>query len=74
MIQNPNCDGNHCLSETGEVRLLPLGARPDQGNLCVCHACYTWEIAYRTESNKRLGKEFQYKLPTWESLQISHPS
>ncbi len=45
-MQNPNCDGSHCRSETGEVRVYPLGGG---GNLILCHACFAHENRYRFE-------------------------
>jgi hypothetical protein len=43
-IHNPNCDGDHCASEHGEVRVYPLGAG---GNLILCQACWAHENRYR---------------------------
>jgi hypothetical protein len=47
---NPNCDGSHCFSETGEVRVYPLGTPGTlSGNLILCHACWAHENRYRYE-------------------------
>ncbi len=69
--QNPNCDGDKCRKESGEVRLLPLDKDTVHGgNLILCHACYTYEIAYRKERNSELSKGCQFDLPAWESLKV----
>jgi hypothetical protein len=44
MTHNPNCDGDHCTNEAGEVRVYPLGAG---GNLILCQACWAHENRYR---------------------------
>jgi len=41
---NPNCCGGHCRSETGEVRVYPLGGG---ANLILCSACWAYENHYR---------------------------
>lgn len=46
MSQNPNCDGNKCHSDKGEVRVYPLGAG---GNLILCRACWAHENRFRHE-------------------------
>lgn len=43
-IHNNMCDGDHCTSEQGEVRVYPLGAG---GNLILCQACWAHENRYR---------------------------
>jgi hypothetical protein len=43
-VHNNNCDGDHCTSEHGEVRVYPLGAG---GNLILCQACWAHENRYR---------------------------
>jgi hypothetical protein len=43
IFNNPNCDGGHCTSETGEVRVYPLGAG---GNLILCQRCWAHENRY----------------------------
>ena len=67
MNRNPNCDGVNCISEVGEVRLLPTGG---DSNAILCKACFNHEIRWRVERNKDLGITFQFKLPKWEELKI----
>jgi hypothetical protein len=66
-IHNPNCDGSHCQSETGEVRVLPLGGG---ANLILCVACHAHEIAWRRERNRELSKDAAYALPAWAELEV----
>lgn len=70
MNANSNCDGGHCSSEAGEVRVLPLGTNPDHGNLILCRSCFEHELRYRRERNLELASDCQYRLPTWESLTV----
>ena len=67
MRPNPNCDGGKCISETGEVRLLPHG---EDSNLILCHDCFNHEINYRKARNRELADWAQFNLPTWDSLEI----
>lgn len=65
-MHNPNCDGSGpCLP--GQVRVLPTGG---DSNAILCRRCFTREIEYRKERNRKLGKEAQFKLPAWEDLRI----
>lgn len=68
-MQNPNCDGAHCTSSVGEVRLLPT-SKPCRSNAILCRACYSHEIRWRKERNRELGTSAQFDLPTWESLEL----
>lgn len=65
MIHNNNCDGDHCQSATGEVRVLPYGGG---GNLILCRACFDHEIAWRKERNREVHSPFN--LPLWNSLSV----
>lgn len=67
---NPNCDGNKCISETGEVRRLPMHSFETGSALILCHACYTHEIRYRKIRNKGLDAEAKFDLPSWDSLEV----
>lgn len=67
--RNPNCDGSHCLSETGEVRLLPLGAKPEHGNLIMCHTCFIYEMGWRADQNAA-WECINYDLPAWQDLEV----
>lgn len=64
-MQNNNCDGSHCLSDHGELRVLPTGG---QSNAILCKNCYYNEIEWRSMRNKELEKSCQFRLPPWESL------
>ena len=66
-MSNPNCDGSHCLSSTGEVRVLPTGGG---SNLILCCACHANEIRYRRERNRSLSKDAAFALPEWEALEV----
>ena len=50
-MKNWNCDGDHCTSSTGEVKLYPL---PGGGNLILCHACWANENKWRFNQKKDL--------------------
>ncbi len=43
---NPNCDGEHCTSKTGKVRIIPLD---DSCNVHLCRSCYQVELTFNTE-------------------------
>lgn len=63
--KNPNCDKDKCLSENGEVRVLPIGS---DGNLILCRACFNHEIAWRHWRNRN-NKMFE--TPNWEDCKVS---
>jgi len=69
MSNNPNCDGSGPHA-AGEVRILPVSANPDHGNMILCRNCYHREIAYREDCNKTLASNDQFALPVWDSLKI----
>ena len=66
-MQNPNCDGSHCVYAIGEVRLLPTGG---DSNAILCRHCHNHEMNFRMIRNRELSKENQFKLPSWESLRV----
>lgn len=66
-MKNPNCDGSHCQSSVGQVRVLPYSR---DGNLILCLHCYAYEIAWRRDRNKSLAKDCQFDLPKWEELAV----
>ena len=66
-MTNPNCDNVKCRKENGEVRVLPAGGA---GNLILCKDCFEYELAFRRMRNKSLGKDAQFKTPTWESCKV----
>lgn len=62
---NPNCNGDHCISSHGEVRVLPYSA---DGNLILCHSCFNHEISWRKDENRRANRNFE--TPNWETLVV----
>lgn len=65
MAHNPNCDGSHCVSATGPVRLYPLGG---SANLIVCIACCAHENRYRAERGRETGAPENWPVLQWASL------
>ena len=63
--QNPNCDGGHCITDTGTVRVLPLAGH---GNLHLCYACWMYEMQWRTQRNRELAEDVRYPIPDWLTL------
>lgn len=61
-VHNPNCDGSHCLTESGEVRLYPLGGG---ANLILCAACFAHENQYRRERGRETGAPENWPLIDW---------
>lgn len=70
VIHNPNCDGEHCLTVEGIVRVLPTGG---DGNAILCRKCYEVEMAFRRDRNRELAPECQFLLPPWYTLKIYDP-
>lgn len=68
-MQNWNCDGSGPHSGP-EVRILRIGATADQGNMILCRNCFNREIAFREDRNRDLGKDCQFELPAWDSLEV----
>lgn len=66
-MKNPNCDGDHCVSSTGEVRVLPLGG---DGNLIICRSCFLHEIDFRRKRNRELTPDCHFDIPQWEDLEV----
>jgi hypothetical protein len=66
-VNNPNCDGAHCQSGTGEVRVLPTGG---DSNAILCRSCFTHEVRYREERNRVLSNDCKFKLPAWDDLEV----
>jgi hypothetical protein len=66
MTHNPNCGGSHCVTNAGEVRLLPTGG----GNAILCADCYAHVMAWRRERNKQLREDAQFDLPPWVTLSV----
>jgi hypothetical protein len=68
-MQNPNCDGSGPCN-LGEVRVLPIGAIPDHGNMILCRLCFSREMNWREDRNRELAKDCRFDLPRWESLEV----
>jgi hypothetical protein len=65
--QNPNCCGSHCCSETGEVRIYPLGGG---GNLILCLACWAHENRYRLERGRETREPTNWPTVEWATAEI----
>lgn len=70
MSHNPNCDGEKCQSDTGEVRVLPISIEPHHGNLILCWYCFCCEITWRRKRNQELAPENRFDLPKWKDLKV----
>jgi hypothetical protein len=66
-VHNPMCDGEHCASPEGEVRLLPTS---DQSNAILCKTCFAHELGWRRGRNVNLYGEAKFALPAWEELEV----
>ena len=64
---NPNCDGQRCKINKGEVRILPAGG---DSNIILCRHCFEYEMKWRYERNKELSYACRFDIPKWESLKI----
>ena len=69
-IHNPMCDGSHCRSDAGEVRLYPLGAG---GNLILCHACWATENRYRYERGRETRAPENWPQENWYEAKVYEP-
>jgi hypothetical protein len=65
-IHNPNCDGSHCKSETGKVRVYPLGSG---GNLILCHACWAHENQYRYNRGLETKQPENWPQENWATAE-----
>jgi hypothetical protein len=63
-MKNPNCDGEHCTNEAGEVRFLPYGGG---GNILCCFKCYLNEMKFRTQKN---NEGIPFEIPKWKNLKV----
>ncbi len=64
---NPNCDGSHCESETGEVRVYPLGGG---ANVILCLACWACENRYRYERGRETGRPSDWPQVNWNAAEV----
>ena len=65
-MQNPNCSGSHCRSETGPVRVYALGGG---GNLILCRACWQHENDYRRQRGRDTGAPENFPVLNWEAAE-----
>ena len=64
---NPMCNGGHCRTTTGEVRLYPLGGG---GNLILCQACWAFENQYRRERAQEHGDPANWPILNWDTAEV----
>ena len=67
MKPNPNCSGGHCRSETGKVRVYPLGGG---ANLILCRSCWAHENQYRYERGRETGRPQDWPQQEWHAAEI----
>jgi hypothetical protein len=67
MVHNPNCCGDHCHAETGEVRVYPLGGG---GNLILCNACWINENRYRHKRGVETGAPENWPQVNWATAEV----
>jgi hypothetical protein len=63
-VKNWNCDGSHCTSSNGEVRIYPLGSG---GNLILCHSCFAHENRYRAMRGRDTKRPEDFPHISWAS-------
>lgn len=68
--KNPDCEGTHCESPTGDVRKVRVGSSPHHGNMILCEACHSHEMRYRRDLNRHLDASAQFPLPVWDALEV----
>ncbi len=66
-IHNPNCDGDRCRAEVGEVRVYPLGG---SGNLILCIVCWAHENRYRFERGRETGAPENWPQENWFAAKV----
>lgn len=64
---NTNCDGSHCRTTYGPVKLYPLGAG---GNLILCQGCFAHENRYRLERGAETGQPDNWPTVAWSTARI----
>lgn len=66
---NPNCDGAHCKSMSGPVRILLIaGSGANSSNAILCKECYNYEMNYRRNANRDYPGKFD--IPRWEDCEL----
>jgi len=66
-FHNPNCDGGHCRTVIGPVKVYPLGAG---GNLILCHACWAHENQHRHQRGRDTGRPEDWPQENWYSAKL----
>jgi hypothetical protein len=66
-IHNPNCDGGNCRSDTGPVRVYPLGGG---GNLILCSACWDQENRYRLDRGRETRAPENWPTVAWDAAEV----
>lgn len=66
-IHNVNCDGSFCASNTGQVRVYPLGGG---ANLILCRACWEHENRYRAQRGRDTGAKDNWPTVEWEHAEV----
>lgn len=64
-MKNPQCEGQQCRAEHGEVRVLPTRR---VGPLVLCHDCFIVAMDWRAMRNA--GHQDPYELPLWADLEL----
>jgi hypothetical protein len=64
---NPNCDGDYCREETGQVRRYPLGGG---AGVFLCQACWAHENRHRYERGKETGNPQDWPQLNWFDAEI----
>ena len=60
--KNYNCDGSHCTTSVGEVRVYPTGGG---SNLILCQSCAAHENRYRYERGRDTGRPADFPQVNW---------
>lgn len=70
MPDNPNCDGGFCYHTAGQVRVYPLGSKPEHDNLILCQSCWAHENRYRGERGHEMQRPEDWPQLNWESAKV----
>jgi len=65
--KNYNCDGSHCSSPYGEVRVYPLGGG---ANLILCITCAAHENHFRFERGRETGRPDDFPQVNWFECEV----
>lgn len=64
---NNNCDGAHCNTSIGEVRVYPLGGG---GNLILCHSCWAHENQYNYNRGRETRNPKNWPQKNWFTAKV----